>query len=197
MEGVWMQKPPRRINHQSKGENMQKMSQQTADRSPDTVNSELHELLFDELANIVNAEEQLSKALPKMAAAAVSAELTVAFESHIMETKHHMTRLEEVFASLDEPIQSRDCKAMKGLLAECEAMMEDMTGASTMDAALIAAAQKVEHYEIAAYGAVCAWAAKMGYEEAAELLSATLEEEKTADEILTQIAENTIDEVGD
>lgn len=161
------------------------------------MDSELHELFLDELADILNAERQLTKALPKMAKAAKSEELTAAFKSHLAETENQITRLEQVFASLDEPVKSKECKAMKGLLEEGKDLMEEMKDSSALDAALIAAAQKVEHYEIASYGTVCAWAEKMGHDEAVELLTATLDEEKLADEKLTAIAESTANEAGD
>lgn len=160
------------------------------------MNSGLHELFLDELADILSAEQQLTSALPKMAEAAASVDLTAAFKSHLTETQHQITRLEQVFACLDEPVKSKECKAMKGLLEEGKDLMQDLKGSSALDAALIAAAQKVEHYEIASYGTVCAWAAKMGHDKALELLNATLEEEKAADEMLTKIAENAVNESG-
>lgn len=160
------------------------------------MNGELHELFLDEIADILSAEQQLTKALPKMAAAARSEELIATFESHLEETEYHITRIEEIFASLDEPVRSKECKAMKGLIEEGNELIEKMKGSSALDAALIAAAQKVEHYEIASYGTVCAWAEKMGHDEAVELLSATLYEEKSTDELLTSIAESTVNEDG-
>jgi ferritin-like metal-binding protein YciE len=175
---------------------MKSMTQETEERNIGTMDSELHELFLDELADILSAEQQLIKALPKMAAAATSEELTAAFESHLAETEYHITRLEQVFTSLDEPVQSKECKAMKGLLEEGKDLMEEMAGSSALDAALIAAAQKVEHYEIASYGTLRAWAEKMGHDEAAEFLAATLDEEKVANEMLTAIAENSVNESG-
>lgn len=172
------------------------MTQQTEDLNAETIDGDLHELFLDELADILNAEQQLTKALPEMAEAAVSEELTSAFESHLTETEYHIRRLEKVFASLDEPVKSKECKAMKGLLDEGRDLMEEMKGSPALDAALIAAAQKMEHYEIASYGTVCAWAAKMGHDKAVELLSVTLDEEKAADEMLTEIAEGTVNEAG-
>lgn len=158
------------------------------------MDSELHELFLDELADILNAEQQLAKALPKMAGAATSEELSAAFESHLAETEYHVTRLEQVFSSINEPVQSKECKAMKGLLEEGNDLMEEMAGSSALDAALIAAAQKVEHYEIASYGTLCAWAEKMGHDEAADFLAITLDEEKNANDILTAIAESSSNE---
>lgn len=173
------------------------MTQQTEDQDIETMDSELHELFLDELADILSAEQQLTKALPEMAEAAVSEELKAAFEFHLSETDYHITRIEQVFTSLDEPVRSRECKAMKGLLEEGKEMMEELRGSTALDAALIAAAQKVEHYEIASYGTVYAWATRMGHDEAAELLATTLEEEKTADETLTEIAENAVNEAAE
>ena len=169
---------------------MKNMTHQTMSQTMETHDSELHELFLDELADILNAEQQLMKALPKMAGAAMTEQLSRAFESHLLETEYHITRLEQVFASIDEPMQSKQCKAMKGLLAEGDEIMQEMKGSSALDAALIANAQKVEHYEIAAYGTLCSWAEKMGYEDAIELLDATLDEEKVADEMLTAIADS-------
>ncbi len=159
-------------------------------KQPGEMDAELHELFLDELADILNAERQLTKALPKMAKAAASEELREAFENHLNETKTHVTRLQEVFKSLGESRQDKKCKAMEGLLEEGEDLMEQMKDSSALDAALIAAAQKVEHYEIASYGTVIAWAAQMGHEETQALLEETLAEEKAADEKLTGIAEN-------
>jgi ferritin-like metal-binding protein YciE len=170
------------------------MTQATDDHHLETMNGDMHELFLDGLADILNAEQQLTRALPKMAGAAASEELTAAFESHLAETEYHIKRIEQVFASLDEPMQGKECKAMKGLLEEGSDLMDEMRGSPALDAALIAAAQKVEHYEIASYGTLCAWAEKMGHEEAAELLAATLEEEKVADDTLTTIAESYQDE---
>jgi ferritin-like metal-binding protein YciE len=176
---------------------MKNTTQQTEDENTGAMDSELHQLFLDELADILNAEQQLTKALPKMAEAASSEELTEAFESHLEETKYHVTRLEQVFTSLDERVQSKECKAMKGLLEEGRDVMEEMKGSSALDAALIAAAQKVEHYEIATYGTLRAWAERMGHTKAVELLDATLDEEKATDEALTSIAESTANEAAD
>lgn len=158
-------------------------------------NSEMHELFLDELADILNAEQQLTKALSKMAGAAMSEQLQSSFQSHHRETVYHITRLEQVFASLAEPVQRKQCKAMKGLLAEVNELMEEMVRSAVLDTALIAVAQKVEHYEIASYGTLCAWAKKLGYDDAAKLLDATLDEELVADEMLTVIAESFANEL--
>jgi ferritin-like metal-binding protein YciE len=154
------------------------------------MNSELHELFLDELADLLNAETQLTKALPKMAKAARSEELREAITSHLEETEGHVDRLKQVFESLDENPKSKTCQAMKGLVQEGSELLQELKGKSTMDAGIIAAAQKVEHYEIASYGTVIAWAKQMGHEEAVQLLEETLNEEKAADEKLTEVAES-------
>jgi ferritin-like metal-binding protein YciE len=158
------------------------------------MNSELHELFLDELADLLNAETQLTKALPKMAAAAQSEELREAINSHLEETRGHVDRLKQVFKSVDESPKSKTCKAMKGLLEEGSELLQELKGKSSIDAGIIAAAQKVEHYEIASYGSVRAWAEEMGHSTAVRLLTQTLEEEDAADEKLTEIAEGLANE---
>jgi ferritin-like metal-binding protein YciE len=154
------------------------------------MDNELHQLFLDELADIYNAEQQLTKALPKLARAAQSDELREAFESHLEETEEHVSRLEQVAASLDETLKNKTCKAMKGLIAEGDDIIKEQKNSSALDAGLIAAAQKVEHYEIATYGTLCAWAEQMGHDEAFKLLKETEEEEAAADEKLTNVALN-------
>ncbi len=151
-------------------------------------NNPLHEVFLDELADIYNAEKQLIKALPKMAKAARSEELRQAFEDHLEETRGHAERVEQVAASIDETLKKKKCKAMEGLLLEASEMLEEFKGKSSLDAVMIAGAQKVEHYEIAGYGTLAEWARQMGHDEAAELLEETLAEEKAADEKLNEIA---------
>ncbi|RYY36032.1 MAG: ferritin-like domain-containing protein [Sphingobacteriaceae bacterium] len=152
--------------------------------------SALNELFVDELKDIYWAEKHLAKALPKMAKAATSDELRAAIETHKQETDNHVTRLEDVFASIDEKASAKKCDAMEGLLKEGEGIIEDTEdGSITRDVGLISAAQKIEHYEIASYGTLRTLAATLGYDEAAELLTATLEEEKKTDDLLTQLAE--------
>jgi ferritin-like metal-binding protein YciE len=149
----------------------------------------LKELYIDELKDIYNAESQLVKALPKMAKAASSEELKNGFLEHLEQTKGHVQRLEEVFKALEESPKGKKCKGMEGLIEEgSEAIEEDFEGA-VMDAALIGAAQRVEHYEIAAYGTVIAFANALGENEAADILGETLEEEKETDEKLTELSE--------
>ena len=150
----------------------------------------LHELFLEELADIYNAEQQLTKALPKMAKAAQSEEVREAFESHLQETENQISRLEQVVEALGESMKRKTCKGMKGLIEEGSEMMQEHKHSPGLDAVLIAGAQKVEHYEIASYGTLCAWAKLMNHNDALELLHETLEEEKATDERLTQIAEN-------
>ena len=149
----------------------------------------LRKLYIEELKDLYNAENQLVKALPKMAKAASSEELREGFEEHLEQTKGHVQRLERIFKSLDESAKGKKCKGMAGLVEEgAEVMDEDFDGA-LMDAALIGAAQRVEHYEIAAYGTVCEFAKELGETEQESLLKETLEEEKETDEKLTKLAE--------
>lgn len=149
----------------------------------------LRELYIDELKDLYNAENQLVKALPKMAKAASSEELSQGFEEHLEQTRGHVQRLEKILKSLGESPKGKKCKGMEGLVAEGTEVMEEDFEDSVMDAALIGAAQRVEHYEIAAYGTVCAYAEELGESELASLLKETLEEEKGTDEKLTQLAE--------
>jgi ferritin-like metal-binding protein YciE len=148
----------------------------------------VNDLLLDELRDIYHAEKQLVKALPKMAKKSKSDELRQAFEHHLEETKGQVNRLEQVFEHLDARSSGKRCEAMEGLIEEAKEMMEDITTPEVLDAAMITAAQKVEHYEIASYGSVHALAEALGHKEAARLLEQTLEEEKQADQKLNQIA---------
>ncbi len=149
----------------------------------------LDELLVHELQDLYDAEHQLTKALPKMAKAATSRQLSNAFEAHLSQTEQHIQRLEQAFEALGKKATRKPCKAMKGLIAEGEETMEEEMDKDVMDAALIGAAQKVEHYEIAGYGTVCTFAEMTGNSRVATILNETLEEEKHADEKLTQIAQ--------
>jgi ferritin-like metal-binding protein YciE len=150
--------------------------------------STLRDTFLEELADVYDAEKQLLKALPKMAKAASHEELKEAFESHLDETKKHVERLEQVFEAFGEPAKGKKCKAMQGLVEEGEELIEEDEG----DAALICGAQKVEHYEIASYGSLAAWAKLLGQDEAAELLDETLAEEKAVDAKLNEIAESRV-----
>lgn len=149
----------------------------------------LKDLYIDELKDLYSAETQLVRALPKMAKAATSEKLRQGFEEHLEQTKGHVLRLEKVFKAMGESPKGKKCKGMEGLVEEgAEVIDEDFEG-SLMDAALIGAAQRVEHYEIAAYGTVCAFAEELGETEHASLLAKTLQEEKITDEKLTELAQ--------
>jgi len=158
--------------------------------TPGPMSSELHSLFLDQLGDAYDAEKQLTEALPKMAKAALSGELRSAFESHLKETIGHAEALEKIAESLGEELPKVTCKAMKGLIKEGEQMMKENKHSKSLDAALIAAAQKVEHYEIATYGTLCAWAEEMGHNHELALLSSTLQQEKNADTRLTEIAKS-------
>lgn len=149
----------------------------------------LKSLYADELRDLYSSEQQLIRAIPKMAKAANSDELRKGFEEHLEQTRGHATRLEQILTGLGEPVKGKKCKGMAGIVSEGgEMMSEDFEGA-LMDAALISAAQRVEHYEIAAYGAVHAYAELMGETEAASLLQQTLDEEKETNQKLTDLSE--------
>jgi len=151
-------------------------------------NAHLHDLFVDELKDILGAERQLLKGLKKMADKAVSQTLKDAFTMHHTETEEQIERLKQVFASLDLTARGKKCKAMEGLLNEAEEIIEEFDGDEALDAALISAAQKVEHYEIASYGCLVTYASLMGHEEARALLQAILDQEKDTDSKLTEIA---------
>ena len=148
----------------------------------------LKELYVDELKDIYNAENQLVKALPKMAKAATSDDLRTGFEEHLEQTRGHVQRLEQIFKALGEKPTGKKCKGMEGLVAEGQEMMDEDFEDDLMDAALISAAQRVEHYEIAAYGTVRTYAELLGEDEAVTLLEQTLEEEKETDQKLSDLA---------
>jgi len=148
----------------------------------------LRELLIDELQDLHSAEQQITKALPKLVKTAHNPNLKQAFEHHLEETKNHITRLERIFEQMDENPKGKTCEAMKGLLKEGEERISDGGEADVLDAGLISAAQRVEHYEIAAYGSARTYAELLGEHEAARLLSETLQEEKAADTKLGQVA---------
>ena len=155
--------------------------------------SKLQEFFIDELKDILWAEQKLVKTLPKLAKAATSEELQSAFENHLEETKVQVQRLEQVFKLLGEKATAKKCDAMEGITEEGSSVIEDTDeGTSTRDVALILAGQKAEHYEIATYGGLVQIARTLGHDDVAELLEETLEEEKNADQLLTQIAESGI-----
>ncbi|MCT1532667.1 DUF892 family protein [Sphingobacterium daejeonense] len=152
-------------------------------------NAHLHELFVDELKDILGAERQLLKGLKKLKDAANSETLSKAFQTHYEQTEGHIERLRSVFGELGLTARGKKCKAMEGLLAEAEEIIEEFQDSpEVVDAALIAAAQKVEHYEIASYGCLVTYASLMGHQEAQELLGMTLAEEKDTDALLTEIA---------
>lgn len=151
-------------------------------------NPHLHELFVDELRDMLGGERQLLKGLKKMSSNAQSDTLKTAFEMHYAETETHIERLKEVLNNLGLAGRGKKCKAMEGLLSEAEEIIEEFEGDEALDAALIAAAQKVEHYEIATYGCLVTYAKLMDHKEAAEILGQTLNEEKETDLKLTDIA---------
>jgi ferritin-like metal-binding protein YciE len=152
----------------------------------------LQKLYTDELRDLYNAENQLLKALPKMAKAASSAELKEAFDKHLEQTKGHVERLEQVFEEIGEKPKGKTCRAMKGLIAEGSEILEEDGEESVLDAGIIVAAQKVEHYEIAGYGSVRTFAHLLGKDKSAELLQTTLDEESETNEILNKLAESVV-----
>ena len=152
----------------------------------------LETLYVEELRDIYNAENQLLKALPKMAKAASSEELKQAFEDHLEQTRQQVERLDEIFEKLDKKPTGKTCHAMKGLVEEGSEIIKEDGEDHIIDAGLIAAAQKVEHYEIASYGTVRTWAEMLGEDDAAELLQQTLDEEGETDKRLTELAEEII-----
>jgi ferritin-like metal-binding protein YciE len=152
-------------------------------------NEGLKELYIDELKDLYSAETQLVKALPKMAKGASSEELRQGFEEHLEQTKGHVQRLEQIFEALGESPKGKKCKGMEGLIEEGSEVLEEDYEASVLDAAIIGAAQRVEHYEIAGYGTVRAMAETLGENEHVSLLTETLDEEKETDEKLTELAE--------
>jgi ferritin-like metal-binding protein YciE len=149
----------------------------------------MKELYIDELKDLYDAENRLVKALPKLAKAATSEKLRAGFGEHLEQTRGHVDRLEEIFEALGEKATGKKCAGMMGLVKEGEEMMEEDFEGEVMDAALISAAQRVEHYEIAAYGCVSTWAELLGESEASALLEKILEEEKETDQKLTELAE--------
>lgn len=157
--------------------------------------SKFHTLFMDEIKDIYWAEKCLVKALPKMQKAATSEELAAAIGEHLEQTKGHVARLEEIFEQMGQPATAKKCEAMEGLIAEGDTVLED-TEEDTMvrDAGIIISAQKIEHYEIAAYGSLRTLASLMGHNDAVQLLEQTLNEEKEADALLTHIAEGSVNE---
>jgi ferritin-like metal-binding protein YciE len=150
----------------------------------------IEDLFLDELKDLYSAEKQITKALPKLVKAASTRELSAAFDSHLQETKGHVERLEEIFQKLGKKGTGKTCEGMKGVLEEGSEVIQEIEKGPIRDAGLIAAAQRVEHYEIAGYGSVRSFAQLLGKQDIAELLEETLGEEKAADEKLTKISES-------
>lgn len=158
--------------------------------------SSLHDLFVHELQDLYSAEQQLISALPKMARAASTPDLEIAFSHHLEQTRTHITRLEEIFGQLGIRSDGKTCQAMEGLISEGEDIINAMGNNDVKDAALISAAQRVEHYEIAGYGTARTFAEKLGYEDAADLLQDTLDEEGDTNKKLTKLAEGTLFSTG-
>jgi ferritin-like metal-binding protein YciE len=154
----------------------------------------LDKLFLEELRDIYNAEKQITRALPRMAKAAESPELQQAFTKHLKETEGQIQRLEQVFKELGQAVRGKKCKGMEGLIEEGKEKLEEEGEAEVVDAALIASAQKVEHYEIATYGCLRTYASLLGYSEAERLLQQNLQEEEAADKKLTQLGESGINQ---
>ena len=154
----------------------------------------LDDLFYETLKDIYYAEKTLVKALPRMAKAAESDELRNAFETHLEETEGQVERLEQVFEIINKPAKAKTCEAIKGLTEEAKEVMKDFKGTPALDAGLLSAAQAVEHYEISRYGTLKAWAEELGHSQAVRLLDATLQEEKKADQILTKVAESSVNQ---
>jgi len=165
----------------------------SAGASSTNENSKLEKFFLDALKDIYWAEKHLTKALPKMQKAATSEELQQAIEEHLNQTKEHVNRLEQVFDQLGEKAQAKKCEAMEGLTKEGDTVVEETEdGTATRDVGIIVSAQKVEHYEISAYGSLITLAKTMGQDEVADILTQTLEEEKETDQLLSQLAETSI-----
>jgi ferritin-like metal-binding protein YciE len=154
----------------------------------------LHDAFLDELRDTYDAEQQLTKALTKLAKAATSSQLREAFETHLQETQGQIERLERVFEHLEEKVRGKRCDGIAGIIEEGKSIMEEDFDDSTRDACLIAAGQRAEHYEMAVYGTLIAWAQAMGHTEAADLLQENLDEEQAADEKLSSLAEGGINQ---
>ena len=176
------------------GKAHQNNAKQGSRPAPDNSNAEqgFRDLFEDELKDIYWAEKALTKAIPKMIKNTTTEELATALEDHLEVTKGHVDRLEEVFQLLGKAARGKKCEAMDGLIKEAEEIMEDTPEGIVRDAGIISAGQKVEHYEIATYGTLCAFAKTLGEDEVANLLQQTLDEEKEADEKLTEVAEASV-----
>ncbi len=154
----------------------------------------LDDLFHNTLKDIYYAEKKILSTLPKMAKAAQNADLKAAFEKHRRETAEHVSRLEDVFELIGKKPQGKTCAAINGIIDEGAEIMDEYKGTPALDAGLLAAAQAVEHYEIARYGTLCAWANELGHTKAIKLLQATLDEEEATDEALSELAENVVNQ---
>jgi ferritin-like metal-binding protein YciE len=154
----------------------------------------LDDLFHDTLKDIYYAEKKILAALPKMAKAAQSEDLSAAFEKHLGETEGQIERLEQVFELIEEKPQGKKCAAIEGILEEGQEIMKEFKGSPALDAGLLAAAQAVEHYEISRYGTLKTWAKELGHDDAAKLLQETLDEEEATDEALSEIAEQVVNQ---
>ena len=161
---------------------------------PNKTEKTLRELFHDTLKDIYFAEKKILGALPKMAKAAQAHELKAAFQKHEVQTKEHVARLEKVFAEIDQVARGKTCDAILGIMEEGQEIMKAYKGTPALDAGLLAAAQAVEHYEIARYGTLKTWASELGLNQAVKLLDATLSEEKKTNDALTELAESGINE---
>ena len=157
----------------------------------------LQDIYIEELRDIYNAEMQITKALPRMIKAVTNEELKSAFENHLQETEGHVERLEQVFELAGQKVRGKKCAAMEGIIEEAKETLSEDIDDNAMDAAIIAAAQKVEHYEIASYGTVRTWAQQLGFNDQADILEQTLDEEKAANDKLSQIAESMVNEMAE
>ncbi|MEO6870372.1 MAG: ferritin-like domain-containing protein [Ginsengibacter sp.] len=178
----------------AKKTSMSKLTSSSAKKVPAKVNAAegLRDLFEDELKDIYWAEKALTKAIPKMIKNATSQELIEALEDHLEVTEGHVERCEKVFEIMGKPARAKKCEAMEGLIKEAKEIMESTEPGVVRDAGIISAGQKVEHYEIASYGTLCAFASTLGLNEIASLLEQTLNEEKEADQILTEVAESSV-----
>ncbi len=154
----------------------------------------LEEMFLDGLKDIYYAEKKILKALPKMAKGAESEQVSAAFEKHLEQTEGQVDRLEQIFEAMGKPARGKTCPAIDGIIEEGSEILEEYKGAPALDAGLVAAAQAVEHYEIARYGTLCAWAEQLGMTEAAKLLKQTLQEEAETDEALTRLSQSGVNE---
>jgi ferritin-like metal-binding protein YciE len=163
-----------------------------ARRNPVPNDKDLNDLFYDQLKDIYFAEKQILKALPKMAKAAQSGELSSAFTKHLHETEGQVDRLERVFQLIDKPARAKTCDAIMGILDEGKEVMDEYKGTEALDAGLLAAAQAVEHYEMARYGTMKAWATQLGMHEVVRLIDETLQQERRTDKDLTALAEGAV-----